>query len=678
MRSTGRTGRTGRWTRVGGFVGMCVACVVMPCLSWAQDHTTARTVQLSAITALDDIVVTTTRTEERLSQTGQAVTVIGRDELRQRQESDVLEELRDIPGFAVVQQGSRGSTASVFVRGGESDHNLVLIDGMKANVPGGTFDFGDVSLLGVERIEVVRGPHSALYGSDAMSSVVQLFTPRGHGTPQGFLRFRGGHHNTLEEQAGFSGGTDLYGYYLAVERVDTNGTQPINSDYSNTSLAARFDLDPLDKVQIMLPVRYHDSRYHFSTGGSGDRFERRNGTLDAHQYSDRRRVQLGPRARYSPTNWWRHTLQLGYLREWRTFRDPFDANTDFGSFVSNSSERRLSLDYASDFFLPGLWSLEPTFTIGGYVEDEHFSQKANAAGAIDRVNPSRNAQAVYTQLLLAWQEQLFVTSGFRLDDSSVYGTHVNPRVSVAYIMPGLGTKLRGSYGEGLKAPTFIENFGTGSPFTLGNRNLAPEQSQSWEFGLEQPFSLATFATELSLTYFSTEYKNLVAFVFAPHTNFLNVQRARSRGLELGLRAVVTDQFSVRGAYTYLETRVLDAGDSGGASFVTGQALLRRPEHIGSLTLNYGYQRLNANLNISLKGHAADVQFKPDFSSQRVRNSGYARIDLALAYRLLENQCGLRSLTLESRVRNLLNEDYEEVFGFSTPGATVLVGLRAEF
>ena len=163
----------------------------MPCLSWAQDHTTAQTVQLSAITALDDIVVTTTRTEERLSQTGQAVTVIGRDELRQRQESDVLEELRDIPGFAVVQQGSRGSTASVFVRGGESDHNLVLIDGMKANVPGGTFDFGDVSLLGVERIEVVRGPHSALYGSDAMSSVVQLFTPRGHGTPQGFLRFRG-------------------------------------------------------------------------------------------------------------------------------------------------------------------------------------------------------------------------------------------------------------------------------------------------------------------------------------------------------------------------------------------------------------------------------------------------------------------------------------------------------
>ena len=669
---------SGRWIRVRIVVGICGACVILPGLSWAQDNTSAQTTQQPAITTLDDIIVTTTRTEERLSQTGQAVTVIGRDELRQRQESDVLEELRDIPGFSIVQQGSRGGVTSLFARGGESDHNLVLIDGMKANVPGGRFDFGDLSLLGVERIEVVRGPQSALYGSDAISSVVQLFTPRGHGAPHGFLRFRGGNHNTFEEQAGVSGGTDLYGYYLAVERVDTNGTQPMNSDYSNTSLASRFDLDPLDTLQIMLPVRYHDSRSHFPTGSSGDRFEQKNGTLDANQYSDRRRVQLGPRVRYTPMSWWRHTLQLGYLQEWRTFRDPLDANADFGSFVSNSSERRLSIDYASDFFLPRIWSIEPTFTLGGYFEDEHFSQNSNFAGTVDRVNPSRNAQALYSQLLLAWQEQLFVTAGFRLDDGSTYGTHIKPRVSVAYIMPGLGTKLRGGYGEGLKAPNFIENFGTGSPFTLGNRNLKPEQSKSWEFGIDQPFSLATFAAELSLTYFSTEYKDLVAFVFAPNTNFLNVQRARSRGLELGLRAVLSDQFSVRGAYTYLETRVLDAGDSGGASFVTGQPLLRRPEHVGSFTLNYVYERLNANLNVSIKGHAEDVQFNPDFSSQRVRNSGYTRIDLALAYRLLENQWGLRSLTLESRVRNLLNEDYEEVFGFSTPGATVLVGFRAEF
>ena len=676
------TGRIGRWICV---VGLLSVCVTLPGPSWAQDADTpsqqaaeSATYQTPAVTALDDIVVTATRTEERLSQTGQAVSVISQDELRQRQESDVLEELRDIPGFAIVQQGSRGGITSLFARGGESDHNLVLIDGIKANVPGGTFNFGDLSLLGVERIEVVRGPQSALYGSDAISSVVQLFTPRGYGAPRGFLRFRGGNHDTFEEQAGFSGGTDLYGYYLAVERVDTDGTQPINSDYSNTSLASRFDLDPFDTLEIMLPVRYHDSRAHFPTGSSGDRFERRNGTLDANQYSDRRRVQIGPRIRYRPSNWWQHTLQLGYVQEWRNFRDPFDENADFGFFVSNTSERRFTIDYASDFFLPAMWSIEPTFTIGGYFEDEHFSQKANFAGTIDRVNPSRNAQALYAQLLLSWQEQLFVTSGFRLDDGSTYGTHVNPRVSVAYIVPGLRTKLRGGYGKGLKAPTFIENFGTGSPFTLGNPDLEPEESKSWEFGLEQPFFISTFGAELSLTYFSTEYENLVAFVFAPSTNFLNVQRARSRGLELGLRAVLSDALSVRGAYTYLETRVLEAGDSGGASFVNGAGLLRRPEHVGSFTLNYVYQRLNANLNIVIKGRSADVQFNPDFSSQRVRNSGFSRVDLALAYRLLENQWGMRALTLEGRARNLFDEDYEEVFGFSTPGATFLAGFRAEF
>lgn len=674
MRSSGRRIRI-------ELVGVWLACVVLPCLSRAQDNPPAQAAARSAITSLDAIVVTATRTEERLSQTGQAVSIIDQDQLRQGQESDLLEVLRDVPGFSVVQSGSRGGITSLFARGGESDHNLVLIDGMKANVPGGTFDFGDLSLLGVERIEVVRGPQSALYGSDAISSVIQLFSPRGYGTPHGFLRFRGGNHDTFEEQAGFSGGTDVYGYYVAVERVDTNGTQPINSDYRATSLASRFDLDPVDTLQLMLPVRYHDSRAHFPSGGSGDRFARKNGTLDANQYSDRRRVQLGPRLRYHPSNWWRHTLQLGYMQEWRTFRDPFDANADFGSFVSNTSERRLTLDYASDFFLPTVWSLEPVLTLGGYFEDERFRQHSNSESSFgisrDRVSPSRNAQALYAQVLLAWRKQLFVTSGFRLDDGSTYGTHVNPRVSVAYIMPGLGIKLRGSYGEGLKAPTFIENFGTGSPFLRGNPDLEPEESKSWEFGLTQPFRLATYAAELSLTYFSTEYKNLVAYVFGSDPNFLNVQRARSRGLELGLRAVVSEAFSVRGAYTYLETRVLEAGASGGPLFVNGRALLRRPEHVGSLTLNYVYDRLNANLNISVKGRARDLDSRT-FPAKRVRNSGYTRIDLALAYRVLENRWGLRALTLEGRAHNLFDQDYEEVFGFSTPGATFLAGFRAEF
>lgn len=627
-----------------------------------------------SIFSLDPVVVTATRVEAPLSQTSQAVTLISQEELAQRQNTDILEELRQVPGFAITQTGSRGGTTSLFTRGGESDYNLVLIDGVKANRAGGFFDFDDVTTVGLERVEILRGPHSALYGSDAISSVIQLFTPRGQGPARGFLRFRAGNHATFEEQAGVSGGTDRYGYHLSIGRADSSGILSKNNDYSNTSIASRFDFDPSQQLQLMSTVRYSESRFHFPTEFGGDRFA----PLDPHQYSDNRRLILGPRLVYTPSSWWQHRLQLGLVSEWRTFRDPFDEGVDFGSFVSHTQERRLSADYASTFFLPAVWQVQPTFTLGGYFEDEHLNQKSNSGGSVSRVTPSRNAQAIYTQLLLAWQEQLFLTAGFRLDDGSTYGTHITPRFSLAYIVPGVQTKLRGGYGEGLKAPSFAQNFGTGSPFVIGNPDLKPEESASWEVGLDQPLLFSPFALHLSLTYFSAQYRNLVAYVADTRPNYLNVQRARSRGLELGLRASLTDAVSVRGAYTYLETKVLKAGDSGGTVFVNGEALLRRPEHTGSLSLNYARERLNTNLSVIIKGQSVDRDFQADSSGTRVRLSGHTRIDLALAYRLFENQWGLHSLTLEGKARNLFDQDYEEVFGFSTAGASFLVGFRAEF
>jgi vitamin B12 transporter len=238
--------------------------------------------------------------------------------------------------------------------------------------------------------------------------------------------------------------------------------------------------------------------------------------------------------------------------------------------------------------------------------------------------------------------------------------------------------LRGGYGEGLKAPSFTENFGTGSPFVVGNPDLKPEESTSWEIGIDQPLTLAAFAADFSLTYFSADYKNLAAFVSGSAPNFLNIQKARARGLEISLRTFVSEELSVGGAYTYLDTKVLDAGPSGGTLFVRGEPLLRRPKNSGAFLMNYNHDRLNANFVLTLKGHAVDRDFHSDFSGARVRLSGYTRADLALAYRILENRWGMRSLTIESLVQNLFDQDYEEVFGFSTIGANFLLGLRTEF
>lgn len=623
---------------------------------------------------LDEVVVTATKVETPVAQTPTSTTVVTQEDLQQQHITDVSEVLRDVPGLTIVQSGSRGATTSLFTRGGESNYNLLLIDGVRANLAGGDVDYANLTAVGIDRIEIVRGAHSALYGSDAISSVIQLFTPRGEGSPHGFLRFGGGNYDTFEEQVGVSGGTRLYGYYLSAERIDTDGILSVNNDYHTTSVASRFDVNPLPTVELTSTIRYIDSRFYFPTGSNGDRFD----PLDPRQFSDRRRLIFGNRAVYETAPWWHQTLQLGLLREESTFRDAFDGEEiDFGAFDGNTEERRLSADYTSHFFLPTVLEVAPTFSLGAYVEDEHFDQRTNSAGTIEQLEPSRNTQSFYSQLLLQWREQIFLTSGFRLDDSSTFGTEITPRFSLAYIVPWTRTKVRGGYGEGIKAPTFVENFGIGSPFIIGNRDLKPEEAESWEIGFDQPLSYGAQEALLSVTYFSAEYDNLIAFLFDATPNFLNVQRARSRGLELGLRMTVAEGLSFTGTYTYLDTKVLEAGPDGGNIFARGKTLVRRPEHAGSFLINYSRDRLNVNVNVLVKGDATDGDFRA-FPSTRVTLKGYTRTDLALSYRLWENRWGMRSLALTAKVQNLFDEDYEEVFGFSASGANFLVGFVAEF
>ncbi len=633
----------------------------------------------SRVVPLPHIVVTASKLEEPLSQLSNAVTVVTREEIEQRQTTDLFEQLREVPGLIFVAQGGRGGVTSLFARGGESDHNLILIDGVKVNRLGGSFSFNDLTTLGVDRIEVVRGPQSALYGSDAMSSVIQLLTPRGQGPVRATLGFRAGNPHTFEERAGISGGTNLYGYTLAVERIDTEGVLPVNNDFSNTTVASRFDLDPHDDLHLTTTVRYIDSRFHFPTS-NGDIIDRRNNELDPHRYTDIRRLILGPRVVYRPTAWWRHRLQLGLTHTWWTYRDREDPDVfPHSSNLTKSRESRLSADYSSDLFLPTVYAVSPIFTLGGYVESEHLNHKYHATSSFGpsrykRVE-SRNAQAFYTQLRLAWRKLLFITSGFRLDDAFRYGIHLNPRASAALVVPGPNTKLRGGYSEGLRAPSFCENFSCYSAFSRGNPHLKPEESRSWEIGLDQPLELAGLGAELSLTWFSNQYKNLIAWrsAPAPAPNFVNVERSRSRGLEAGARATLPYGLSLRGAYTYLETKILEGQDSG--SYAKGGPLIRRPKHVGAVNLNYAGERLNANFHLYIKGNVSEYSFA---SGGGVLHDGYEQADLALSYLLFENRWGLRALTVEGRVRNLFDADYQEVVNFSSAETTFLAGFRAEF
>jgi len=619
---------------------------------------------------LGQVVVTATKTEVPLKNVAASVTVITKEEIEARQATEIPSLLREVPGLNVTQQGSRGSTTTVFARGGESNFNLVLIDGVKVNDSGGLYDFGDLSTDNIERIEIIRGPLSALYGADAMGSVIQIFTKKGMGAPRVEASFAGGNLNTFEEKLNLSGAVGRLGYSLAVGRVDTDGSLPINNAFRETTLSGRLDYQIEKALDLNFIVRYTDSHSQFPTGGAGDRFD----PLDPNQSTDRQRLVLSGRASHSLAPWWQQTFQIGWYQQDFAFGDRFDPCCDFSTLQSRNEEQRFSFDYFWNLAAPAVLGISNLVTAGFAYEWEGFDQRADATDTpfpfSSSNSDSRDNKAFYLQDQFDWNKRLFLTAGFRVDDNSTFGTEVTPRFSAAYIVPITETKIRGSYGEGIKAPSFIETFGDGGPFVVGNPNLRPERSTSWEIGLDQP--VLKGLADLSVTYFNNRFEDLIAFV-GGSPSFENVQKAKVEGVELAARVRAGHGLTVAGTYMFLNTKVLE-NDIGGTELPVGASLVRRPKNSGSLTIDQIWNRLHATLTVNFVGDRQDLDFRT-FPAPRVTVPDYTTVDLAASYLLLKDRLHLRELTLFGKILNLFDEKYEQVFGFSSPGITFLLGLK---
>lgn len=637
---------------------------------------------------LGPVVVTATKTEVPVKQVAASVTVITKEEIEARQVTQVSDLLRDTPGLSVRQQSSRGSIVSLFPRGGNSNFNLVLIDGVKVNDAGGFYDFGDLSTDNIERIEIVRGPHSALYGSDAMGSVIQIFTKRGKGTPRVEASFAGGNLKTFEEKFNLSGGVGQFDYSLALGRSDTDGSLPINNHFGETTVSSRVGFARGKALDLSLAVRYTDSHLNFPTETGGDRPFGQRGLLDPNQSGDQQRLVLSGKAGHLLTPWWQQTLQVGFYRHQSAFDDPFDPfdpstsqPIDFSAFHSMNEERRVSADYFWNLTTPTVLDLSGLFTVGFAFEREEFEQLAVATEtdfpSSSANKASRDNKAGYLQGQFDWKKQLFLTAGFRMDGNSTFGTELTPRVSAAYLVPFTATKLRVAYGKGIKEPSFIENFGDGSPFTVGNPDLRPERTRSWEVGFDQP--LWRNLADLSATYFNNRFTDLIAFVFNPTPDapsFFNVQKARAEGVELAATVRPGYGLTISGAYTFLDTKVLDDGGIGSVALPKGKPLLRRPRHAGTLFIDHMWHRLHTSLTATFVGDRPDIFTDPaTFETRRVTAEGYNTVDLAASYTLLKDAIHLQELTLFGKIQNLFDNDYQQVFGFSTPGITWLFGLE---
>jgi vitamin B12 transporter len=612
--------------------------------------------------SLPEIVVTATRYPVAADSVASTVTVLRGDDLRSQGIRFVADALRQVPGAHVVQGGPFGAATSLFVRGGESDYVKVIVDGVPVNQPGGFYDFGSLTTDNVERIEVLRGPASVLYGSDAIAGVVQIVTRDGGEGLRLSAAGEGGSFGSARWEAAALGGGEALNGSASVSRLTSDGTYDFNNEYRNTVAAGRLRARPGDRTALSLSGRYYDARYHFPTDFTGAPIDHNQFTTDetatfsvdaAHRFSDVVEGQLLLA---------RSDIETGFENPADPPPGPGFASSDHTSTDRTSGDARVRLRLPAG--IEGL--------AGGSFE----AQRQRVSNAFDE---DRDNWGVYAQASALPLARLQLTAGGRLDENERFGTFWTWRAAALAFM-STTTRLRASAGSGFKEASFFENFD--SPFSVGNPDLRPERTFGAEAGIEQ--ELVRGVARVGVTGFVQRFRDLIQFTFVPPQpggpNYFNVAAANANGLEATLDAAAGP---VRGsvAYTRLWTEVTDAGFDAGdaATFVEGKRLLRRPDDEVTAALETTVAaRARLGARLTWAGPRDDVRFGQfPQPNQRTELPSYTTLDLSGVATLLAGRHGRPSLELTARVENVFDEQYEQSVGFPARGRGIFVGVTTD-
>ncbi|MFL5577100.1 MAG: TonB-dependent receptor plug domain-containing protein [Gemmatimonadaceae bacterium] len=644
-----------------GSLAMAAALAGAAPLAAQQPRTTADTARLNPV------VVTATRTPVARDAAPASVTVLTGEELRAQGVARVADALRQVPGAAVAQSGSYGGTTTLFLRGGERDYAKVLVDGVPVNDAGGDFDFANLTTDNVERIEILRGPGSVLYGSDAVTGVIQIFTRRGAGRPRATLEARAGSYGTREGSAGVAGAAGALSYSLGGALRRTDGVLDLNNDYRNDALSGRVSYAPTAAADVALSSRYTEGTFHFPTDFTG-------APTDSNQYTRERRVVTGLDAGYRFAPRLAARVLLADSRAAVLSDNSPDGPGDTQEFYSrtNADRYRRSADARLESSLAGA-----TMTVGGVYEAESEeshgkSRFASFPESVTSFDERRLARAGYVQLVDDLGGHGTLTLGGRYDDNEKFGAFRTGRAGAALRLP-LGVRVHGAAGNAFKEPAFSEVFSTS--FTNGNPHLRPERSRSYEGGVEREVGRAV---TVGATYFSQRFDDLVQYrptAFGDTaTNYVNVAAAKSAGVEAELRTGFYRGLAATAHFTYLDTKVLEAGFGASGTFVAGDALLRRPTRSGSLTLDYRPARVGSfAATVTHVGTRDDRDFTAS-PAREVMLPAYTTLDLGAALALPLPRRG-PSVDVTFRLENLLDREYQSIYGYDAPGRVVLVGAR---
>ena len=610
-----------------------------------------------------EIVVTATRIETPVRELASCVTVITRTDLERTNRPTVLEALRDVAGLAVIQNGGPGSSSSAFLRGANSEHVLVLLDGVEVNDPinpSRSYDFAHLSVDNVERIEILRGPQSTLYGSDALGGVINILTRKGQGRPRLTFSSQGGSSKTLANAVDLGGSSGRLNYAFGLSQFSAAGISaassayPGNSEkdgYRNLGLSGRIGVALSRDFEAVLIVRSVAARTDLDNygGPGGD---------DPNSVQDYRSVFLRGQVRgLFLRNRWEQKLGFSFITSRRDHNNPVDTEHPFDSEKGMFKGGLLKLDWQNNVFLHP----SNTLTFGADLareQGESAYTSFSVWGPYESDFPRRTADTAGLYVQDQWKiaERFFATAGARLDHHSRAGTALTYRLAPAYFLAATQTKFKATLGTGFKSPSLYQIYAPGTFWgPIGNERLKPEQSRGWDAGIEQYFLNGTILA--GITYFRNDFRNLIDFDFSQ--GYINIGRARTRGLEISGEVRSSENLRFRTSYTRLEARDLDSGAE----------LLRRPRDKFTAQVDGTFLRdWTADLSAVYTGRRTDKDFSAPVARDVVL-PGCWRLDAALSYAVFSKT------RLFLRLENILDAKYETVFGYGTPGFSVYGGFK---
>ena len=597
------------------------------------------------------VVVTATRSPVNADREPASVTVVSGDQLRAEGITTAVDALRAVPGLSLVQTGSYGGATSLFIRGGESKYAKILVDGIPMNDAGGAFDLSTLSIDNLDRIEIVRGPASVLYGSDAMAGVVQLFTRRGGDGMHGDVSLRGGGMGSFDGDVAVRGGDQRAHYSLGAAQQRTDGFQPFNSGFRQGSGSAVLGAT-IGRFDANLSAQFTDRALHYPTNGSGE-------VVDSNVVRRDDRLALGLDAGVRLTDRIALRANLASYDVHGITDDQPDSPADQGYvFTTNDRSHRRSGDVRFVLALPASTQL----TVGTQIERK-WQESVTRSNFGDDAPPAatRRSTGGYAQLLLEPVTGSTLALGGRFEHNEQFGDFWTYRAAgSARVAPS--TRVRASVGTAFREPTFLETEGSG--YVIGNRALKPEHALSFDTGIEQNVGSAVV---VGATWFTNSFRDLIDYKYsATDPNYFNVARTRASGLELEGRVQLPLGVHADASFTHLSAHVDDPGTSTEATsvFAPGAKLLRRPANTLDLGIGYRAAAYGIELRTLRVGTREDLYYPPDFApAQRVTLPSYTRADLSADVRVVPASVR-EGVTVTLRIENLFDARYTDAAGFN--------------